>query len=134
MTHRLKIVPRYAETDMMSVIHHSVFFIWAESARVDLIDQSEITYADIEKSGLLLPVIECNFRYINLVFFGTPVFVDCTISKFNTRQLEFEYTIHQDTRYCAKGWSKHLFVNAESKKSVRIPEPWLKILQSKVIK
>ena len=52
MIAKTKILPRYAETDQMGIIHHSVYAIWYEQARTDFFNQVGIRYDEIEKQGL----------------------------------------------------------------------------------
>jgi len=55
---------RYAETDQMGVVYHSNYFPYFESARAESIRQLGFTYADMEKMGVIMPVIEVQCRYI----------------------------------------------------------------------
>ena len=48
-----KIVARYAETDQMGIIHHSVYPIWFEAARTEFIKLSGITYTQLEQQGVI---------------------------------------------------------------------------------
>ncbi|HTD92714.1 MAG TPA: thioesterase family protein [Chitinophagaceae bacterium] len=55
---------RYAETDQMGVVYHGNFFTYFEVARVESIRQLGLTYADMEKMGVIMPVIEVQCRYL----------------------------------------------------------------------
>ena len=50
---RLEITARYAETDMMGIIHHSVYPVWFEAARTEFIKMTGITYSELEKQGII---------------------------------------------------------------------------------
>ena len=54
---------RYAETDQMGVVYHSNFFPYFESARAESIRELGFTYADMEKMGVIMPVVEVQCRY-----------------------------------------------------------------------
>jgi acyl-CoA thioester hydrolase len=58
------VVARYQETDQMGVIHHSVYPIWFEVGRTDLIKMVGLTYTELEKIGVMLPLInlECSYK------------------------------------------------------------------------
>jgi acyl-CoA thioester hydrolase len=47
-SHRSQIRVRYAETDQMGVVHHSVYPIWFEAARSDLFRSLGVPYGDFE--------------------------------------------------------------------------------------
>jgi len=55
---------RYAETDQMGVVYHSNFFPYFESARAESIRELGFTYADMEKSGVIMPVVVVHCRYL----------------------------------------------------------------------
>ena len=55
---------RYAETDQMGVVYHSNFFPYFESARAESIRELGFTYDDMEKMGVIMPVIDVHCRYL----------------------------------------------------------------------
>lgn len=59
-----KIRVRYAETDQMGVVYHGNYFQYFEVARAEAIRQLGFTYADMEKAGIIMPVVEVNCRYL----------------------------------------------------------------------
>lgn len=42
---------RYAETDMMGIVHHSRYYPWFEVARTDFIKKIGMSYTEMEKMG-----------------------------------------------------------------------------------
>ena len=59
-----KIRVRYAETDQMGVVYHSNYFPYFEAARAESIRQLGFTYADMEKMGVIMPVVDVHARYL----------------------------------------------------------------------
>ena len=55
---------RYAETDQMGVVYHSNYFPYFESARAEAIRDLGMTYADMEKAGIVMPVVDVHCRYL----------------------------------------------------------------------
>lgn len=55
---------RYAETDQMGVVYHGHYFQYFEVARVEAIRQLGMSYADMEKLGVIMPVTEVQCRYM----------------------------------------------------------------------
>ena len=55
---------RYVETDQMGVVYHGHYFGYFESARAESIRQLGFTYADMEKLGVIMPVIDVQCRYL----------------------------------------------------------------------
>jgi acyl-CoA thioester hydrolase len=63
-TSETKIRVRYAETDQMGVVYHSNFFPYFETARTESIRQLGFTYADMERMGVIMPVVDVHCRYL----------------------------------------------------------------------
>lgn len=63
-TSETKIRVRYSETDQMAVVYHSNFFPYFESARAESIRHLGFTYADMEKLGVIMPVLEVQARFL----------------------------------------------------------------------
>src|SRR5205085_10973466 len=63
-TSETKVRVRYAETDQMGVVYHSNFFPYFESARAESIRDLGFTYADMEKMGVIMPVVDVHCRYL----------------------------------------------------------------------
>ncbi|HJB35179.1 MAG TPA: acyl-CoA thioesterase, partial [Candidatus Blautia merdipullorum] len=54
---------QYYETDQMGIIHHSNYIRWFEEARVDFMDRCGFSYAQMEKDGLISPVLSVSCEY-----------------------------------------------------------------------
>ena len=46
-----KITVRYAETDQMGIVHHSVYAVWYEVARIDFCKAAGLPYKEMEKAS-----------------------------------------------------------------------------------
>src|ERR1700754_139316 len=55
---------RYVETDQMGVVYHGNYFPYFESARAESIRQLGFTYADMERMGVIMPVVDVHCRYL----------------------------------------------------------------------
>lgn len=55
---------RYCECDPMGVAHHAAYAPWLEIARTELLRESGISYADLERAGVFLVItrLECKYR------------------------------------------------------------------------
>ena len=63
LTHEVPIRVRYQECDPMNVAHHSVYPIWLEIARTDLMRSRGQTYRELEAAGVFLVVAKLSIRY-----------------------------------------------------------------------
>jgi len=84
---------RYAETDQMKVVHHRNYLVWCELGRTDLIRKLGASYAEIEKQGVLLAVVEANLRYHAPARYDDLVRVRTILKEARSRSVTFEYTI-----------------------------------------
>lgn len=61
--HVLDIRPRYSECDPMGVVHHTVYPIWFEMGRTELLRATGTSYRDLEEQGILIVVVRLDVRY-----------------------------------------------------------------------
>ncbi|MBL9121889.1 MAG: acyl-CoA thioesterase [Phycisphaerae bacterium] len=54
---------RYCECDPMNVAHHSVYPIWFEMGRTELLRASGRTYREFEEAGIFLAVVSLSIKY-----------------------------------------------------------------------
>ncbi len=54
---------RYAECDPFGVAHHSSYVPWLEEARTELLRDTGVTYAQLEKAGVFLVITKLDLRY-----------------------------------------------------------------------
>ena len=85
-----KIVPRYAETDQMGIIHHSVYAVWYEQARTEYFTKVGMKYDEIEASGLMTPLVELNCKYKRPAYYNQEVevrtkLIELSPAKFTVR-------------------------------------------------
>jgi acyl-CoA thioester hydrolase len=84
---------RYAETDQMGVVYHTHYLVWCEIARTDYMRQFEISYAELERTGLLLAVSEAQVRYVGSARYENVISVECWLERAQSRMLTFGYEI-----------------------------------------
>ena len=65
-SHETSVKVRYAETDQMGVVHHSIYPQYLEISRLNWLDTLGISYKSMEEEGIMLPVFELNLKYHKL--------------------------------------------------------------------
>lgn len=117
MAHETTIRVRYAETDQMGVVYHSNYFIWFEVGRTDFFSSLGMNYETLEKSGVLLPVVDVGCKYIISAKYGDEIIVKTTLKKLKGVKLEYNYELYRkdDNTLLATGYTIHAFVNKELK-------------------
>ena len=93
MIAKTKILPRYAETDQMGIIHHSVYAIWYEQARTDFFNKIGMKYDEIEKMGIMTPLVELNCQYKRPAYYNQEVEIRTKIIELTPAKFTLEYNI-----------------------------------------
>jgi acyl-CoA thioester hydrolase len=114
---------RYAETDQMGVVHHANYIIWFELARTRLCATSGFHYADIEKLGYLLMVTGVESRYHRPARYGDVVQVHCWCERLGSRGLRFAYEVRKEDEKLVTGATEHIWIERETGRPCRTPEP-----------
>jgi acyl-CoA thioester hydrolase len=115
--HALDITVRFAETDLMGVVHHSAYVIWFEAGRVAWMEAAGMPYAEIAQGGHHFAVTGVQVEYRTAARFGEPIQVITRLAQLRSRQVSFTYTvIHRDTGApLATGRSDHICVDLDGK-------------------
>lgn len=88
-----KIIARYAETDQMGMVHHSVYPIWYEAARTDFSNKCGFPYKKMEEIGILTPIVEVYSKYFRSAYYDEEITVTTRISKLTPARVEFSYEV-----------------------------------------
>ncbi len=128
-TSESRLTVRYAETDMMGIVHHSRYYPWFEQARTDFIKKSGYTYSGLEKMGILLPLTETQCRYLYGLKYEDEVVVTCKIDKLTVARIEFSYEVYKlpEMKKMSEGKTKHGFIDRDFKAinlKKTYPEVW----------
>jgi len=106
----------YYETDQMQVVHHSNYIRWFEEARVEFMERAGLGYLEMEKRGIICPVLEVNANYLRMVQFGDTVIIDIKIKNYNGIKLTVGYQVKNSETgqiHCT-GETKHCFLNKKN--------------------
>lgn len=135
MKSKTYITARYGETDMMGVVHHSVYALYYEQARVDFIKQFGVTYLQLEQEGLMLPLINLGCSYKSPVRFADEIVVETTVAEIKNAKIKFAYNIYNsDNQLVNCGFTEHGFVDSTTFKPInakkKFPEIYQKLVES----
>lgn len=118
---------RFAETDLMGVVHHSAYIVWFEVGRVAWMRAVGVPYTDIADSGRHLAVtgIQASFRASST--FGDVVRIQTRLQRLRSRQMDFSYEIRHaaDDTLLVTGTSEHICVDMDGSMA-RLPQDLLK--------
>jgi acyl-CoA thioester hydrolase len=114
---------RYAETDQMGVAYHGDYFAWFEVGRTDLLRGRGLTYRELEREGLRLPVIETQARFLRPAFYDDTLEIRTELQALSGARVAFAYEVHREGTAgpLATGSTSHAAVNLEGRPR-RLPE------------
>ena len=96
-TSQAQIRVRYAETDQMGVVYHSNFFPYFESARAESIRDLGFTYADMERMGVIMPVVDVHCRYLRPAKYDDLLTIKTTLKELPVHhKIEFHHEVFNE--------------------------------------
>ncbi len=130
-----KIIPRYAETDQMGIVHHSVYAIWYEQARTEYFNALGLRYEEIEKAGVMTPLIELNCKYKLPAYYNQEVEIRSKITTLTPVKFIMEYDIYnKNNQLINVGQTTLAWADAKTFKIINVqkrsPEFYNKVLES----
>ncbi len=109
---------RYAETDRMGIVHHSNYPVWFEVGRTEFIKQNGISYSEVEKEGILLPLLELNCKFIGSSTYEDKIVVRTSIKSYTKTRLIFYYEVFKENDMKSPitiGETVHVWTNSDLK-------------------
>jgi acyl-CoA thioester hydrolase len=114
---------RYAETDQMGVVHHSVYAVWFEAARSAFSRAVGLAYVEWERRGVLLMVSDLACRFRRPARYDDEVTIGVQVAEVASRRVVFQYCVTgPGGELLATGETRHLVVDRTSGRPMVIPE------------
>jgi acyl-CoA thioester hydrolase len=120
---------RYYETDQMGVVHHSNYIRYFEVARTLSMKKAGIPYDEMERKGILMPIVSISCTYKHPALFGDTIRVTTILEQLPTVKIHFTYEIrNQKEQLLATGSTVLAFIDAATKRPMRAPKYLLNML------
>jgi len=122
-----KVRVRYAETDQMGVVYHSNFFLYYEVGRAESIRHLGYTYADMEKMGVIMPVVEVQSRFLRPALYDDLLTIKTTLKELPVHhKIEFHQEIYNEKQeLLVTGRVILYFMEAKTMKRTTMPRQLL---------
>lgn len=121
--HEFNVRVRYAETDQMGVVYHGNYAQYFEMGRVEWLRNLGIRYSDMEKSGIMLPVVSLTMNYKKPARYDDLLRVRTIMKNLTSVKIEFDYEIYNESdELLTTGNSVLVFVNMETGRPVSPPD------------
>ncbi|MBU8688833.1 acyl-CoA thioesterase [Priestia megaterium] len=112
---------RYAETDQMGVVYHANYLVWMEIGRTQFISDLGFSYAQMERDGVLSPVIDIQASYKKPLHYGETAVVHTWVESYDGLRVVYGYEIfNSNEELTLTGTSSHVCVKKENFKPISI--------------
>lgn len=121
--HKTKIRTRYSEVDRMGYVYYGNYATYFEVGRVETMRMLGISYSELEKQGIMMPVIRYEIDYKKPAFYDEELTITTRVREVPRSRIQFEYETHN-----AKGellnsaMTELVFVDSRTMKPQRAPQ------------
>ena len=128
--HSIKIY--YKDVDQMGIVYYSRYYEYFEEARTELLASIGLDVTEVEKKGIILPVVSSHCNYKRGAKFEQNILVKASIDSKPKSKLHIDYFvfIENEKDFIVNGYTEHAFVNKRGR-AVRAPKMILEALDQK---
>jgi acyl-CoA thioester hydrolase len=126
---RLRVI--YGDTDQMGVVYYANYFRYFEFARSEYFRSRGGSYSELEREGLMLPVVEATASYKSPARYEDLLLIRIQVSEVKRVSLTFTYEIFREggsDRPLCTGRTVHACVSREGGPT-RLPDAVVRLLQ-----
>ena len=121
---------RYAETDQMSYVYYGNYAMYFEVGRVEAMRSIGFSYKELEDEGVMMPVLESHFRYLQPGKYDELLTIKTTIPTLPGARIRFEYEVfNEQKKLITEGWTVLTFLKKDSHRPTRPPQNLVALLK-----
>jgi len=121
---------RYGETDQMGYVYYGNYASYYEVARVESLRQLGLSYRELEKMGVMMPVLENHSKFLAPAVYDEQLKIVTTIREKPGVRIKFEYEIfNEHEKLIHSGETLLAFVNKSNGKPCRPPDVFENVLK-----
>ena len=125
-----KIRVEYHHTDQMGIVHHSNYIKFFEVARTEWLRSAGLTYAEMERRGVMMPIVDINVKYRQPAYYDELLSVTAIVEDMPMARMLFKYEIRgEDGRDIASGSTTLGFIDKETRRPQRAPKWLMEVLE-----
>ena len=127
--HKLRV--EYHHTDQMGIVHHSNYIKFFEAARTEWLRAAGMTYAEMERRGVMIPIVDVHVKYRQPAYYDEVLSVSVFVDELPMARMVFRYEIRgEDGRDVASGTTTLGFIDSVTRRPQRAPEWLMEVLRS----
>lgn len=129
-THSTKVRVRYGETDQMGYVYYGNYAEYYEVARVEMLRSLGMDYVSMESSGVMMPVLELNCKYIKPALYDQEITIKTTIHELPGVRIHFVYELFNEAEELINiGKTTLVFVDMAKNRPCNPPENFMEKLK-----
>lgn len=118
-----KLRVRYSETDQMGIVHHGNYPQYFELARIRWLENVGISYKQMEKDGVMLPVYEMKIKYLKPAHFDEVLEVETFLVEIPTVKIQIGYIIrNKQDEILTEGETTLVFMDSKTRRPIKCPD------------
>ncbi len=120
----------YHHTDQMGIVHHSNYVKFFEVARTEWLRAIGLTYKEMERRGVMMPIVEVNIKYRQPAYYDELIRVKAMVDELPMARMVFRYEIYgEDGRDIASGSTTLGFIDSQTRRPQRAPKWLMEVLE-----
>lgn len=112
---------RYSETDAMKFVYYANYLVYFEVARTAALAELGHPYWELEKKGVLIPVLAAHCDYLKAGRYGDTLRIRVRRWRIGAARIRFEYEVLREDEPLARGYTEHAFMHPEGR-AIRPPK------------
>ena len=125
-----KIRVEYHHTDQMGIVHHSNYVKFFEVARTEWLRAMGITYAEMERRGVMMPIVDVAVKCRNPALYDELISVTAFVDEAPMARMTFRYEVRgEDGREIATGSTTLGFIDSQTRRPQRAPQWLLEVIK-----
>jgi acyl-CoA thioester hydrolase len=112
----------YAHVDQMGFVYYANYFVYFEMARSEMLREAGLPYTELEKRGVMLPVVEAHCEYRQAAHYDDLLTIQSRIAGLEGPRLRIEYEMRRGEDRIVQGHTLHICMSAKGKAMRPIPE------------
>jgi acyl-CoA thioester hydrolase len=132
-THCSNVRVRYGETDQMGYVYYGNYPLYYEVGRVEAMRNLGIPYRLLEEKGIMLPVRSMEISYRAAAKYDDLLKIETSIEELEGTRIVFSHRVfNEDDVLLNTAKIVLIFVDAENKRPIKVPEWIIEKVQSQL--
>ena len=94
--HSTRLRVRYGETDQMGYMYYGNYAQFYEVGRVEMLRSLGLTYSGMEASGIMMPVLELNCKYLKPALYDEEITIRVIMEEMPRIKIHFRYELYNE--------------------------------------